>query len=199
MNHTQLIQQLIDDNGYQSYLEIGYGTGVNFNAINVKNKIAVDPETEEADIITFVKRGIERYTSDEYFAQLDGRKKFDIVFVDGLHHAYQVERDIINSMKHLKKGGVIVVHDINPDTIEMQEIPRRQRIWTGDVWRAWVGFKIKYPQIAETCTTLMYDFGIGLLPYTKEIIEPGFSTDMLVDYFFDNKIELLNAYEPTGE
>jgi cobalamin biosynthesis Co2+ chelatase CbiK len=42
-NKTELIQALIDQNGYKSYLEIGLGDQANFNALQVEYKEGVDP------------------------------------------------------------------------------------------------------------------------------------------------------------
>jgi predicted O-methyltransferase YrrM len=38
-------------------------------------------------------------------------KKFDIVFVDGLHIEEQSTKDIHNALKVLNENGTIVVHD----------------------------------------------------------------------------------------
>ena len=36
---------------------------------------------------------------------------FDLIFIDGLHHYEQVKKDINNSLKFLKKGGVCIIDD----------------------------------------------------------------------------------------
>ena len=41
-------------------------------------------------------------------------RRYDLVFVDGLHIADQVERDIVNSLAALAPGGMVVLHDCNP-------------------------------------------------------------------------------------
>jgi len=48
---------------------------------------------------------------------------FDLIFIDGLHNAAQVERAIGNSLKVLHKGGTILVHDCNPTSAEQQTVP----------------------------------------------------------------------------
>ena len=40
--------------------------------------------------------------------------KFDLIFIDGLHLANQVQKDIENSLKFIKDEGFIVLHDCNP-------------------------------------------------------------------------------------
>lgn len=168
MNHTELLQQLINEHSYKSYLEIGYGQGANFNAIEVDKKVAVDPAlTKKADNMI-------AETSNTFFEALDGRAKFDLIFIDGLHHADQVERDIVNAWQHLKKGGAIVIHDIWPENEEMTRVPRETKVWCGDVFRAWAGLLEAYPSLKTESTK--DDYGIGVVYFDKDIkIEPGFT------------------------
>ena len=48
-------------------------------------------------------------TSDEYFSKF--KDKFDIIFIDGLHHYEQVKKDIFNSLEILNSNGIILMHD----------------------------------------------------------------------------------------
>ena len=151
---TQTIQSLIDDLGYKSYLEIGLGDGNNFRAIKCEEKIGVDPEICESDE-TYC------YDSDTFFnrKEIHGYSSFDLIFIDGLHHSDQVERDIQNAWECLNKGGMILIHDIKPPSYEAQIVPRQQRIWTGDVWRVWSGLKktnLNLDYIEET-------YGLGVI------------------------------------
>jgi hypothetical protein len=123
MERTDLINNLIKENGYKSYLEIGFGDGVNFSNIICENKISVDPNQPAAFVMS----------SDDYFSI--NKVMFDIVFVDGLHIAEQVERDVLNSLKFLNKNGVIVIHDCTPSAEVKQLRERNCRDWQGDVWK----------------------------------------------------------------
>ena len=87
-------------------------------------KIGVDP----------VSGGNYRGKSDDFFS--NNKKKFDLIFIDGLHEYQQVRKDILNSIKCLKEGGFILVHDCLPRSISAQAVPRFRNIWTGDVWKA---------------------------------------------------------------
>ena len=51
-------------------------------------------------------------TSDEFFNQ--NNEKFDVIFIDGLHHYDQCQADAINSLKCLNKNGFIFFHDFIP-------------------------------------------------------------------------------------
>lgn len=144
MDHVDIINYLIDKNNYQSYLEIGLGNGRNFLKVRCKIKECVDPyewsddRNESDDINEFIKNEILTYrmTSDEFFNRYDN--KYDLIFIDGLHLEEQVDRDIINSLKHLNKGGKIVVHDCLPLKKEHQA-PLEERpsgTWNGTTWKS---------------------------------------------------------------
>ena len=147
-----LIQYLINKNKYSDYLEIGCDQDQLFSKIKIENKIGVDPYSG----------GNVRKTSDDFFK--DNKKKFDIVFIDGLHIYNQVKKDILNSLDCLKEGGIVLVHDCMPDSLSKQAVPRYRMIWNGDVWRAIVDLRQREDLEIFTCEM---DQGIGIIK--KEI------------------------------
>tara|TARA_A100001234_G_scaffold217161_1_gene224163 strand:+ start:1105 stop:1782 length:678 start_codon:yes stop_codon:yes gene_type:complete len=147
-----LIQYLINKNKYSDYLEIGCDQDQLFSKIKIENKIGVDPYSG----------GNVRKTSDDFFK--DNKKKFDIVFIDGLHTYNQVKKDILNSLDCLKEGGIVLVHDCMPDSLSKQAVPRYRMIWNGDVWRAIVDLRQREDLEIFTCEM---DQGIGVIK--KEI------------------------------
>jgi hypothetical protein len=85
MKRFDIINHLIRVNDYKSFLEIGTQEHINLSNIIIDKKVSVDPDLEvNADFIL---------PSDDFFKQ--NTDKFDIIFVDGLHHADFVYRDII--------------------------------------------------------------------------------------------------------
>ena len=148
MLRTNIIQKLIDDNGYKNYLEIGLGLGKNFSDINVANKISVDPNTDYGAVY--------QTTSDDFFAS--NTDTFDIVLVDGLHHADQVLKDIENS---LEISDVVVCHDMNPIKEEHQTIPFNGGHWNGDCWKALVQLRKQRSDIEVI--TVDTDEGVGII------------------------------------
>ena len=84
------------------YLEIGVNTCATFNSIPLKieDKFGVDPIA-----------GNYQMTSDEFFKKYPDLK-FDVIFIDGLHHYDQCQRDCINSIKQLNKDGIILIRFI---------------------------------------------------------------------------------------
>ncbi len=143
-----LIQYLISKNKYSDYLEIGCDQDQLFSKIKIENKIGVDPYSG----------GNVRKTSDDFFK--DNKKKFDIVFIDGLHTYNQVKKDILNSLDCLKEGGIVLVHDCMPDSLSKQAVPRYRMIWNGDVWRAIVDLRHREDLEIFTCEM---DQGIGII------------------------------------
>lgn len=168
MRHTEMINNIIAACQYESYLEIGLGNGVNFKKILLKDKTGIDPNVptraREGNGVTL------KSTSDRYFHRQT--RQFDFIFIDGLHHADQVLRDINNALQALAPGGRIMVHDCNPPSYEAQIVPRRTRVWTGDVWKAWVKLRAR-SDIHQVC--IAEDYGCGMIrkaAQTPLIVDP---------------------------
>ena len=143
-----LIQHIINKYNYKNYLEIGCDKDQSFSKIKIKNKTGVDP----------VSGGTIRDTSDNFFKT--NKDKFDIIFIDGLHHYEQVIKDIYNSLDILNNNGHILVHDCLPRTIAHQAIPRYRGSWNGDVWKSIVELRTKNNLEVFTCEI---DFGVGII------------------------------------
>ena len=108
MNRTAIINYLISRCKAKSYLEIGVWSGNNFDNVVCEKRVGVDPAPEQLK-----NPGLCRVmTSDEFFAQ--NTETFDVIFIDGLHHADQVYKDLVNAAKCLNPNGYIVCHDMNP-------------------------------------------------------------------------------------
>lgn len=151
---TKLINKVIEKRNYQSYLEIGLGDGRNFNNIRCKHKESVDPaEGTNATQPTHVM------TSDVFFS--NNKQRFDLIFIDGLHHSETVYRDICNALDVLSPGGMIICHDMNPTTEVMQAVPRQNLERTGDCWKAWIKLRRERPEIPVMVANT--DYGLGII------------------------------------
>lgn len=181
---TELINKLIQTNKYKTFLEIGTNTGHNFNAIIAEYKVSVDPD--QSTPATYHE------TSDSFFDR--NKEKFDIIFIDGLHEADQVYRDIVNALKFLNEGGAIVCHDMNPLSYAAQLVPRIQRVWNGDCWRAWVRFRQERSDL--NMFVLNMDHGCGVITRGKQ---ERLVTDLdeTYDNLVDNREEWLNLKDPS--
>lgn len=155
VTRTSIINWLISHQDYRSYLEIGVGQGANFGAVQCIDKTGVDPALGRYSFAT----PTHRMTSDEFFA--NNRRKFDLVFIDGLHHEEVVWRDLCNALTVLSPGGMVVCHDLNPSNEQMQRVPREAEVWTGDCWKAWVRMRLERPYLLMlVCDT---DMGVGII------------------------------------
>lgn len=156
MYRWNVINREIKLNNYKSYLEIGIETGSHHRKIKVEDKTGVDPDPKSA--------ASHKMTSDHFFEYNKSKigKTFDIVFIDGLHEADQVYRDIQNSIKVLNEGGTIVLHDLLPETEGHQIVPREQKVWTGDCWKAFAKWR-KENWGKHRSFTINTDWGVGVI------------------------------------
>lgn len=134
MFRSDLINKIIHTNSLinPQYLEIGVHNGCTFSNINSSNKDGVDPgQYCDCPLVNY------KMTSDDFFKNhID--KKYDIVFIDGLHTAFQVSKDIYNTINNINPGGWIVIDDVFPHNEYEQEALdlRKSGPQTGDVWKA---------------------------------------------------------------
>jgi len=133
------------------YLEIGVATNKVFNSIPLKisNKYGVDP----------YQGGNYRMTSDEFFKKYPN-EKFDVIFIDGLHHYEQCQKDCINALSRIKPSGIILFHDFLPRSILEQEVPQNYHNWSGDVWKVAVELYHSKNLDFRICNI---DHGVGIL------------------------------------
>lgn len=158
-NHTDVLNYLATTFGLQSYLEIGcQNKDNNYNKIKCERKECVDPDPKaKADW---------QMTSDYFFSAHLRHIEFDLIFIDGLHHADQVKRDFENSLKCLTQNGFIVIHDTNPEREEYTHVPRDSKIWNGDVYKFACGLHA-YDNI-DFCT-LPFDHGCTIVWRNKHL------------------------------
>lgn len=155
MFRYDIINKLISINNFKTYLEIGVFDGECINKINCELKDGVDPGSENGLSI-----GVNyRMTSDNFF-QTVKNKKYDLIFIDGLHHTEQVDLDIKNSLNFLNLNGIIVLHDCNPPTELHTSRPRKSIQWNGDVYKSILKFRKKNSNKYVTVDT---DWGVGIL------------------------------------
>jgi hypothetical protein len=122
-----LINDLISDLNYKSYLELGVSIGESWKLISCQNKIGVDNNINVANEFD----GVIHATTDDYF--LNNKDKFDLIYIDALHEKNQVYKDFKNSFNVLNDSGVIIFHDVNPFDISQTHFNS-----SGDVFELWI-------------------------------------------------------------
>lgn len=179
---SNLINWVIDSKKYNTYLEIGLGDEINFNNIVIKNKTGIDIEKKKSkDTI--------KISSNDFFK--NNSKKYDCIFIDGDHTEAQFLKDVENSLEALSDNGIILVHDINPWSEEVQRVPRETKAWTGDVWRGWVKLRRRSD---INLFAIQAESGIGIIQKQKNLSPLNIEMPDVIDWeFFDqNRVELLN-------
>lgn len=182
-----------------TYLEIGVrNPNDNFNKIDSKIKYSVDPGIE------FKENPVDfKVTSDEFFDKLrrgevlTSNIKFDVIFIDGLHLAEQVDRDIKNALEFIKDDGYIVLHDCNPPSEwharenHSYSLSPAGYFWNGTTWKAFL--KARYRNdITSACIDT--DWGVGVISKNKFLGK----APVIQNEFFEfsilegNRKELLN-------
>lgn len=156
MHRSTVINNIINLIKATRYLEIGIDSGDNFNRVVCEKKIGVDPSVNAPCLF--------HMTSDDFFEQ--NKDRFDVIFIDGLHHADFVERDILNSLSVLNDGGYIICHDMNPINEIMQRVPREVDYWMGDCWKAWV--KLRSTMDNLSMYVIDTDCGCGVITNGKQ-------------------------------
>lgn len=172
LKRTHIINYIAETLNLTDYLEIGLGDGLNFSSIICANKCGVDPNPGH---FTLEGATIIPLTSDEFFAKC--KKTFDLIFLDGLHYADVLERDIKHALAALNPGGIIICHDVSPTSEDMQQVPRLRPEWTGDCWKAWLRVRREMPSMPMTVIDVDYGVGViypeGKAAYASVCIPPG--------------------------
>lgn len=144
---------------YENYLEVGVAGGKTFNQLSFHSKTAVDPKFR-FNTSDYINSSVQFYetASDSFFDQLTGDKKFDFIFLDGLHTYDQTYRDFCNTIVHSTDDALILIDDTLPSdrfsAIRNQDEAYRSRTmesmsasreWHGDVYKILILIRLFHP------------------------------------------------------
>lgn len=226
MNRIKFINEVFSRTDFQTYLEIGCEKGLSFFPIKAKQKIAVDPFpkiyiwNKLAAIVREPMNMGNKYfvqESDTFFREesefLKSIGHVDVALVDGLHTYRAALTDVLNTLKHLNHGGIIVMHDCLPPheaaSLPSNSFPTPEEVrniegwtgeWCGDVWKSIPYLMKKFAGKLDVCV-LNCDFGLGIVrpiaelsPEELEIDENLFSEIDKLDYkgMIQNPKEVIN-------
>ena len=178
IHRKDIIQNTIFSKKYSSYLEVGCFRNEVFNYISCNTKIGVDP----------IQGGNVRLTSDNFFK--NNLRKFDCIFIDGLHTYDQCKKDVSNSLKFLNENGIIFIHDCLPKSfLEQTKVRISGPLnWHGDVWKCI--FELRTIDDIETYT-INADHGIGVVLKKKNtnklLIKKKINKLNFKDYYYNYK------------
>ncbi len=165
-----------------SYLEIGVFKGLTFHAVEVADKVGVDPNFQfeiseyQSDVTQLVSQ-----PSDNFFEELDPEAVFDLIYLDGLHTFEQTYRDFCNALLHSHSQTIILIDDVYPTdpfgVFPTQEIAISERAKMGFFSPAWWGdvYKINY---------MIHDFHPAL---NYALVNPRNNAGQLIVWFEGKK------------
>jgi hypothetical protein len=193
LRRWDLINYLIDNYQIVNYLEIGVHEGVCINKIKAPHKDGVDPHAWSETRGAMISEINYPVSSDEFFQLIEGRElRYGLIFIDGLHHAEQVDKDIQNALAHIVDDGFIILHDCNPPEYSMQIVPRATELWNGDVWKSIARLRCTEPNL-DICV-VDTDFGIGIIRRGRQELYSKASLEecLTYPYFDSHREELMN-------
>jgi len=191
-HRAAIIAHLIETYKYNSVLEIGVRGGPVPQVIFEQRKWShikydgIDPVA--ATYVNHVK------TSDQFFSEIKDTKKWDLIFIDGLHIMEQCDKDLENSFKHLNAGGTMVMHDCNPPS-KWHQRPLSEYShgeWNGTVWKSYIKLRVTRPDL------FMYvidtDWGVGIIQHGKQKVYDSVEEKIVLDYDYlaSHRTEMLN-------
>lgn len=199
-----IINALLKQTQKRRYLEVGVrNLEDNFNRIQADFKVCVDPGYEAK-----VNYATYPVTSDQFFDQLFGEelkiehRQFDVIFLDGLHLADQLYRDIRNALKAIADPGFIVLHDCNPPTLHHARENFRDQspatgYWNGTCWKAYQRIRT---ETDKKCFVVDVDWGVGVIVNHDE--NPAYRLPFDANPFYEfnvmnaNRKAILNLVQP---
>jgi hypothetical protein len=128
-----------------SYLEIGLEHGNTFRCVRASYKVGVDPYPRIRPPFELENIKVKKQKSDAFFRE--NKTFFHFVYIDGLHTWDQTYKDLLNTLKILHKGGLILVDDVVPSDkyaafrnqidcqVMKQGLGISNNYWMGDVFK----------------------------------------------------------------
>ncbi|MDJ0515293.1 MAG: glycosyltransferase 61 family protein [Trichodesmium sp. MO_231.B1] len=149
-SRSDRLNKLASINQSSRYLEIGVSKGITFNAVNVTNKVAVDPQFRlnknkyATEKVVFLE-----VSSDEFFrSYAEQFKPFDLIYLDGLHTFAQIFRDFCATLAYGHSKTIWLIDDTCPGSYAQAQVSlqccRQIQKFSGEKDGSWMGdvFKI---------------------------------------------------------
>lgn len=201
VNKGDIINRLIDRFNFKSFLEYNKFDGKNFyeNILCEEKEIAYQPEESYLDghnlkrlLAAAEGADIDRILPLDRLLTRFKNRKFDIIFFDPIHIRPEVDLCLQKLPQLLNPGGILVVHDCNPEYIELTSVKRRPGAWTGETFKAFALFRHFN---REQTITVSEDFGVGLI-WNKDL-NLDYQVEWDIDYkdFSQDKVEYIGLID----
>jgi 23S rRNA U2552 (ribose-2'-O)-methylase RlmE/FtsJ len=116
MNYSDVIHSICSSMNCKLYLELGCQFANTARKMIAPNRkvIGVDVKRQfsPGDFFFFFQE-----PTDDFFKHFS--EKPDVIFIDANHNIENVKRDFINSINCLNKGGIIFIHDTDPNSLHL--------------------------------------------------------------------------------
>ncbi|HEX8609671.1 MAG TPA: hypothetical protein VF800_00075 [Telluria sp.] len=107
-------------------------------------------------------------------------QRFDIIFFDPVHLRPQVDHALRALPALLNPGGVLVVHDCNPDNEAWTSAQRCPGVWCGETYKAFALLRHHNP---GRTVTVDEDFGVGMIWNHGLVLDYPLDADLTYQQF----------------
>jgi hypothetical protein len=164
-----IVNRLIRQFGFKRYLEYNKFDGTQcFSQIACESKtLAFIPEhayldapTTERLLQTAQSVPASAIQTLEQLLERHAGQGFDLILYDPVHVRPEVDLAIRALPALLNPGGILVVHDCNPENEALTSVRRRPGSWVGETYKAFALLRHHNPGLA---LTVAEDYGVGLI------------------------------------
>lgn len=110
--HERLIPLLVEIIGAQKYLEFGTHENQTIGKVACPVRYGVDTNPVDCAGVQMFHMTTQEFIEKEAAALAP----FDFVFIDADHHPERVMADFMGVAPHMSNEGLILLHDVNPET-----------------------------------------------------------------------------------
>jgi len=141
-----------------TYVELGVYKGRTFSRVAplTQKAFAVDISDKFFDRISGIENAELINTSTTIFLNesIKLKRKFDLIFIDANHKFENSFSDFLLSLKVIKDGGVIILHDTYPASDKM--ISKNGNVKCGTTWKTALKIKNEFLDECEIATLPFY-------------------------------------------
>jgi len=115
MYHGHFVREIVSIYSAKSYLELGVANGGCFGPVCNMVNLAVGVDTVYKMDALPPNAEFYECTTNEFF-DLINKRSYDVIFIDADHSVKSLKRDLENSLAALNRGGIILLHDTDPES-----------------------------------------------------------------------------------
>lgn len=162
-----IVNLLVDRFGLKNYIEICTpSTGKHFAQIDraplasCSRIMYIAHEFFDDGMLIDMRSPDESLATQMYMLRA-AKTEVDVVLVDGWHTYHTASRDIMDMFDLLPEGGIMVVHDCNPQSREVASPGYRAGEWCGVQYKAYLDFVLGREDLDYF--TVDCDYGCGVI------------------------------------